>query len=197
MVSPCWTFVVVKTMIISLPFAETLDLVRGKCRRFRDWGSLSTRLGVAHLLLWGFCKYANTKQKHKNKTKSHTNTLSAAHNSDMYNSRTLIQLELRPGHKVEGTTCLSFRETGGLGYRSRLYSTYLGITPLQSCESDKSKTLSLSPIQVLTRQYRLNKTTCIKATPLRGDSFLAETCHINIHAIHVENHATLIYMRFM
>ena len=115
----------------------------------------------------------------------------------MYNSRTLIQLELRPGHKVEGTTCLSFRETGGLGYRSRLYSTYLGITPLQSCESDKSKTLSLSPIQVLTRQYRLNKTTCIKATPLRGDSFLAETCHININAIHVENHATLIYMRFM
>ena len=33
----------------------------------------------------------------------------------MYNSRTLIQLELRPGHKVEGTTCLSFWETGGLG----------------------------------------------------------------------------------
>ena len=37
---------------------------------------------------------------------------------------------------------------------------------LQSRESDNKKILSLSPIQVFTRQYRPNKTTCIKATPL-------------------------------
>ena len=64
-----------------------------------------------------------------------------------------------------------------LVYRSWLYSTYLGITVVREWQS---RILILSPIQVLTRQYRLNKTTCIKATPLRGDSFLAETCHINI-----------------
>ena len=64
-----------------------------------------------------------------------------------------------------------------LVYRSGLYSTYLGITVVREWQS---RILILSPIQVLTRQYRLNKTTCIKATPIRGDSFLAETWHINI-----------------
>ena len=82
--------------------------------------------------------------------------------------------------------CQMVKTDKKLVYRSWLYSTYLGITVVREWQS---RILILSPIQVLTRQYRLNKTTCIKATPLRGDSFLAETCHINICDSCIESQA--------